>query len=108
MKSVWIWKQKKNLGRTQTTVLIGNLKILVDSPSLLNSYHILLFLYFYKQKYIVPLSRSKVTYSEKLSVFIQEKVILKYGSRIVGEGMQTILNATKMLQNLESSLLMLK
>ena len=36
-----------------------------------------------------------MTYSDKLSVSIQEKDILKYGGRIVGKSMQTILDATK-------------
>jgi len=36
-----------------------------------------------------------VAYSDKISVTIQEKDILKYGGIIVGKGMQTILNARK-------------
>jgi len=79
-----------------TTVLIGNLKILLGSQSLLNSYRISFFLFFfYSQSYVIPFSRSTVTYSDKLSVSIQEKDILKYGGRIVGKSMQTILDATK-------------
>lgn len=89
--------KKKTPGARTLPNLTGNLKILVGSKSLFKSCLISFFLFFHSQSYIILFSRSKVTYMyfDKISVSIQEKDILKYGGRIVGKSMQTILNATK-------------